>query len=132
MHTTAQMIDTGLDSVDVALIAALAAGASTTDAATAAFVSATTAYRRMQRPEFQAALAEAKAGRWKPSAERLREEVANSIDRMVALRDSETTHASTKLRAAETLITLALKLHEVVDVLPRMAAIEAQLAQVKQ
>jgi len=131
MATVHEQLAAGLDEVDIALIAALAAGASTTEAATAASVSATTAYRRMQSAAFRAALAEAKAGRWKPDAERLREEVSLSIARLVELRDSSTTHASTKLRAAVAIVELAIRLHELVNLLPRLAAIEAQLAVVE-
>jgi hypothetical protein len=128
MTTTAEQIEAGLDPVDVALIAALVDGASTTEAAAAASVSATTAYRRMQSPAFRISLADAKAGRWRASAECLRDEVPRSIERLVALRDSEHTHPSTKLRAAETIITLALRFDEVVEVLPRVAAMEMQLS----
>jgi hypothetical protein len=39
------------------------------------------------------------------------------------------THASTKLRACEALISLAIKLHELVEVIPRMAAIETRVAE---
>src|SRR5262245_29953417 len=112
MTTTGELIDSGLDPVDLALIAALAGGASTTQAATAACVSVTTAYRRATSPAFRAALAEAKAGRWQPSADLLRDEVLNSIKRLVALRDSETASPTIQLRASESIVTLALKLDE--------------------
>lgn len=125
--TTAEQIDVGLDATDCAIIAAIVAGASTTDSATAAGVSATTVYRRMSRPAFRVALAEARAGLWKPDAERLRSEVAKSIDRLAAIRDDEEAHDSTRLRAAETLITLAVRMHDLVEVQPRLAAVEAAL-----
>ena len=127
--TIAEQVQSGLDVTDIAIIEALSAGASTTDAATAAGVSAATAYRRMARANFRVALAEARAGLWKPDAEKLRAEVSKSIDRLVAIRDDESAHKSTLIRAAVAIIELALKLHETVEVESRLAAIEAALAE---
>src|SRR5262245_39948484 len=117
-----------LDVTDDGLIAAIVAGKTTTEAAAAVGLSATMTYRRMRRPGFRAALAEARAERWREPAEYPRREVRRSIETLVALRDGDG-HPSTRLRAAVSIIEQATKLHELVEVLPRHSVLEAQLAE---
>jgi hypothetical protein len=119
--------DRCLTDTDHGLLAGLLAGKSLTESAAEIGVAASTAYRRHRRPAFRVALAEGRAGKFAPSAEALRREVGPAIDRLARIRDDPAANPSIVLRACENILNLALKYHEAVDVLPRLAAIEARM-----
>src|SRR5262245_41599683 len=130
MKTAKELIcELGLDAIDVALITALTGGKSITEAAAEIGISATTAYRRHASQAFRVALADAMAGRWKPHAARLHGEVSKSLDRLIALRDDERVHPSTRLKAIESIFNLLFKLTEIVEIEPRLTALELQAAE---
>jgi hypothetical protein len=112
---------------DLALIAAIASGRTVTEAAAELGISAPTAYRRLGDPAFAARLATAKAANWSPESTELRSEFRRSVAHMVATRDDENVHASTRLRAAQAICDLALRVTKEVELAARVAALE-QLA----
>lgn len=126
--TITEQVELGLDNTDLGLIAALASGVAITDAAAQLGVSAPTAYRRQRKPGFRVALAQARALKWLPDAERFRTEVGKSLDALVSVRDAAATSAAVRVRASVSIVELALALHENVDVNARLEDVEAALA----
>lgn len=111
---------------DRLLIACLLAHPTIAAAAKAANVSDRTIYRRLRSATFKAALTDARGGKLREDGQPARDQMRASIDRLVQLRDGAK-HESTRLRAAQALLDLALKLNDVVEVAPKIAALEAAL-----
>jgi hypothetical protein len=119
------------NSLDDRLVELLASGKTIAETAALVGRSTSTLYRRMQSPMFRARLSEARAGRLKPIADILADACDPAVDRLLAvIRDPDATH-SVVVRAAETIITLALKLDEHANIAPRLAALEAVIAEQK-
>jgi hypothetical protein len=113
---------------DDALITALVAGKTVTEAAAFAGCSSRTAYRRMLDSLFAARLTEARAQRLQPHVIRLDATTGDAIEQLRALAFDPAVHPSTRVRACAYLIELALKLREHLYLAPRVAALEAALA----
>ncbi len=120
------------DDRDGQLVALLAAGNSPTQAAASIGCSATTVYRRLANEAFVSRLAVAKSQRWAPAAAVLRVEFDKSVTHMVAVRDNDAVAHSTRLRAAQAICELALKVAQVTDTDQQIAAIAAALADKKE
>jgi hypothetical protein len=92
-------------------------------------VSVATVYRRTRDPLFQAKLAEARAAEFRPLAAQAVAAVGPALDRLRQIAHDASVHASTRVRALVALVELALRLHSEVNVLPRLASLEAALAE---
>jgi hypothetical protein len=112
---------------EAALIAALAGGATVTQAAASLGCAVSTVYWKLNDPAFRAALATAKGNLWQPETERARAHVNRAIDVIFDLMQN-VAHPSTRLRAAVEMVRVALDLKNVADTQPRLVAIEAALA----
>jgi hypothetical protein len=98
---------------DERLIEMLATGHSVAQAAADVGCAVSTVYRKLALPGFAAKLAAARAERWRPRESRLLSEFDRSLDVMIAIRDDETTHRSTRLRAAQAVADLTLRVGRV-------------------
>jgi len=123
MTIAAREVD-GLSDRDRAIVACLAAGKTPTEAAAELGVSAPTIYRRMSDPAFRAALAVAKAAGWAGEVSELRREFRRSVAHMVRVRDDESVHDATRMRAAVAICELSLRLTKEIDYDSRLAALE--------
>lgn len=113
-----------------AVIAALVAGRTSTEAASEAGVSVNTVYRYLRDPKFRLALSAAQAQQWAPAATRLRASVDRAIEKLEALMDDDHVHASTQLRAAVSILEMALKFKDVTQDAPVIEAIQEAAAAV--
>lgn len=111
------------------VISALVAGRTQTEAAAAAGVSEKTVYRYLRDPKFRVQLAAARSAQWAPVARRLRAGVERALQVIEDLMNSETSHESTKLRAAVAYLELAVKFDDVTNTAPRLAAMEDAIAE---
>lgn len=114
-----------LSDTDRRLILELAAGRGVTEASAAVGVSSATGYRRLRRPAVKAALASARVSAFAPSTAAARAALPKAIEKLVQIIDSESAHASTKIRATEALVNIHLRLDVHVFKLDRIAAGEA-------
>jgi hypothetical protein len=109
-------------------LSALLEGQSQLAAAAAAGVGRQTIGRWMTETAFSAALRDGSDGAIRAAVARLSATADASIDAIEKVRDSPTQPgAAVKLRAADALLSQALKIREHADVLERLAALEARL-----
>jgi hypothetical protein len=130
MTSTELSTDT-LSDRDRAMIAGLASGKTPTEAAAELGISAPTVYRRLSDPAFTAQLAVAKATAWAPEASELRREFRRSVAHMVTVRDNPDVHDGTRLRAAQAICDLALRVAESTDRDVRLAALELFVSELR-
>ncbi len=112
---------------DDALIQALVAGKSVTEAAADAKCSVRTANRRMLRDEFRRRLAEARSKRLLPYAERVDGTARATLEWLQT--KAETGRPASRVRAAVALIEVALKLQTARYLELRLLALEHAVAQ---
>ena len=118
------MAGSGRKSTDDLLAAALAAGKSTQDAATAAGVAERTVYRRLIDPAFKARVTELRGAMLATAAGRLADGMGEAASVLRALlTDAD---ANIRFRAAGKLIELGVKVIELTDLEQRLAALEQQ------
>ncbi|AMV25121.1 hypothetical protein VT84_12050 [Gemmata sp. SH-PL17] len=115
-----------IDTRDREIVELVAAGRTVTEVAAAVGVSSQTVYRRLRAPAVKALLLEARAAQWQPAADELRGGVPHAVKRLLHLVDNAANEA-VQVRAAVALVELATKVHELTDVQPRLAALEARL-----
>ena len=109
-------------------LSALLEGQSQLAAAAAAGVGRQTIGRWMTEDAFSAALRDGSDGAIRAAVARLSATADASIDAIEKVRDSPTQPgAAVKLRAADALLSQALKLREHADILERLAALEAKI-----
>lgn len=115
-----------LSPLDERIVILIVSGMSATKAAAELGVSSQTVYRHIRRPLVRTAISELRAGEFNDAAALGRREVRRSMETLIALRDDDDGHPSTRLRAAEAVIKLTTDLHKLTDHEPRIAAIEAK------
>ena len=109
-------------------LSALLEGQSQLAAAAAAGVGRQTIGRWMTETAFSMALRDGSDGAIRAAVARLSATADASIDAIEKVRDSPTQPgAAVKLRAADALLSQALKIREHADVLERLAALEARI-----
>ena len=119
---------TDLNTKQRAALAALLEGQSQQGAATAAGVARQTIARWMTEDAFSAAVRDGSDGAIRAAVARLSATADASIDAIEKVRDFPTQPgAAVKLRAADALLSQALKIREHADVLERLAALEAKI-----
>jgi hypothetical protein len=116
---------------DDRLVEMLATGYSVAEAAAAVGCAVSTIYRKLSIPGFAAKLAAARAERWRPRESRLLTEFDKSVDAMIAIRDDETVHNSTRLRAAQAIAELALRVSKVTSFDEETAKLQHMAARIE-
>jgi AcrR family transcriptional regulator len=116
----------GREPADEALAVALAAGRTVADAATAAGVSESTAYRRLRDPEFRARVTELRDEMVSRAAGRLADSMTEAADVLRALLADADPHLRHK--AAVKLIELGVKVTELADLERRVEDLEQRFA----
>lgn len=119
----------GLTVKDIEIIRCLAAGKPVAETAVLCDVSATTVYRRLRDPKFVVAFAASRSRMWLPDVERLRGQVSPSIQVLIDARDNPDTPTALRVKVAESLIELAVKINEKMELEPRLEALEAVLTE---
>lgn len=104
---------------------ALADGETTADACKIVNISYTSGLRILRDPETRARLSQMQSDKLRPAYSLLVTEMRNSVQRLAQLRDDPLVHSSTRVKAAVSLCELGLRLHEAIEVLPRLLALEA-------
>ncbi len=117
-----------LTSRQKAAIAALLKGQTQTAAGASAGVARKTVQRWLNEPAFTAALREGSDGAIRAASARLAALTEHAVAAIAATMTTPTTPgAAVRLRAADALLTQALKIREHADVLERLAALEAKI-----
>lgn len=111
---------------DQALVVALASGQTVQDAAAAAGVSESTAFRRLRDPDFARRVSLAQGELAARGLGRLAEGMACAADTLRALL-GDSTPPAVRLGAARALLELSMRLRESVDLEQRLAALESRL-----
>jgi hypothetical protein len=112
---------------DELAIAALATGATVEEAAQRAGIGQSTLYRRLQKPEFQAAVRELRAQAVREAAGKLAAAMTKAVGVLEALLSS--TSEGVRFRSADRLIDHAVKVAEVLDLERRIQDLERRLAE---
>ena len=115
---------------DIALIAALAGGATVADAARAADVSERTAFRRLQDPAFQERLREAREGTIRRAVAMLAEMGTEAAATLRALLEP-TVPPTVRLGAARAALELGARLRENEELSRRVAELEAMVSELE-
>lgn len=111
-----------------AAIAALLEGQTQATAATAAGVGRQTVSRWLSEPAFSAALREGSDGAIRAASARLAALTEHAIAAIAAtMAQPMTPGATVRLRAADTLLSQALRIREHADILERLAILEAKI-----
>jgi hypothetical protein len=116
-------------SADDVLALALASGKRVEDAALVANVSTRTASRRLQEPDFVARIRQLRAAMLDAVVGRLAERSCAAADRLAGLLDSP--DENLVFKTAKTVVELALKGREILDLEQRIAALEVSVDQQK-
>ena len=111
---------------DQVLLNALACGATLETAAQKAGMSKATAYRRLKEPQFQRQLQQTLSDMVKRTAGALTALGLEAVRTLAELLKSPTP-ATVRLGAARAVLETGLKVREVADLEPRLAALEEQL-----
>jgi hypothetical protein len=111
---------------DVLLATALASGASASAAARQLEMSLSTVKRRMAERDFRDLVSELRQEMFTAALGRMTDNVTRAADTMAALLDDESPQM--RLRAARTLVTLGMRLHEALDLTQRVHDLERDLA----
>ena len=114
---------------DDPILRALAVGMTAREVALSTGVAESTVYKRLRDPLFNARLHEYRAQELKPCADNMTKEIAKSLDFLVSLRDDPTASEKGRVAATKTILESGLKLRQEVYILPRLAALEAALAE---
>jgi hypothetical protein len=107
---------------DAALLTALAAGESVTDAAKRAGISERTAHRRLTEPDFRGRVTEARAAMVARALGKLADASCEAVDTLRGLLHAEA--ESVKLGASRAILELGNKLREAVEHEERIARLE--------
>ena len=111
---------------DLALVAALAGGATVQEAARTAGVSESTAYRRLNDPAFRQRVAEARSEMLSRAIGTLARVSTAAAITLAQLLKAEA--ESVRLGAARSVLEMAVKFHETEQLEQRIAALEEQIA----
>lgn len=119
--------DGGRGRANEAIAAALAAGKTVAEAAAGAGVSESTVYRRLRRPKFVARVRELRAAFVTAAAGRLASSMTAAADVLRSLLDSASDMV--KLRAAERLLEIGVKVIELQELQARVEELERRLGE---
>jgi len=108
-------------------ILALLSNRTVEDAARAAKISSRTLYRWQEEPEFNAAYRKARRAAFGQSTARLQQASGAAVSTLLKVMIDSGTPASTKVRAADSVLGHAAKAMELEDIAARVAAIEQEL-----
>jgi hypothetical protein len=117
----------GRRNADEALLAALAAGKTSAEAADMAGVSPRTIARRLTDPAFRQRLAELRGEMVSRASGRMADSMTEAADTLRALLQAEA--ESTRLGAARSILELGNKLRDAVELEERLAALEKRLTE---
>jgi hypothetical protein len=106
---------------------ALACGATVEAAAQKAGLGRTTAFRRLQDPEFQRRLQAVRSDMVKRTAGTLTAASGEAVKTLLSLQQPTVPHA-VRLGAARSILEIGIKMREVADMEERLAALEQQMA----
>lgn len=109
---------------DVLLAMALAAGTGASEAARQTGVSLSTVNRRMADPDFRKFVADLRGEMLAAALGRLTDNMTRAADALAGLLDDP--NPAIRIRAARSLLTLGLRLHDTVDVTERVRKLEEQ------
>ena len=115
---------------DIALIAALAGGATVAEAAKTAGVSERTAFRRLQDPAFQERLREAREGTIRRAVAMLADMGTEAAATLRALLEP-TVPPTVRLGAARAVLELGARLRENEELARRVAELEAMVSEIE-
>lgn len=90
--------------------------------------SVVTVYKYLSQPLVKARLTEARAATLRPLVQLVESELRANVERLTAVRDDADENTRNRLAAVQQLNDFFLKIHERVEILPRLAALEASLA----
>lgn len=121
----------GKRNADDKLLLALACGASVEVAAQQAGISATTAYRRLDQPEFKTRLRQIRSDIVQRTAGALTAAATESVRTLLELQKPPNPPA-TRLGAARSVLEIGLKIREVVELETQMADLEAKMRRIEQ
>lgn len=119
-------IQSGRRKADDKLILALACGATVESAARQAGIGESTAYRRLNEPDFKQRLRAVQADILHRTAGALTAAATESVRTLLELQKPGTPPA-TRLGAARAVLEIGLKIREIVELETRIAALEEQL-----
>jgi hypothetical protein len=111
---------------DASLIVALACGSCPENAAQKSGLSVRTVYRRLKEPSFLAQVQHVHADIVRRTTSMLSASGLAAVKTFTTLQESATSE-SVRLRAARAILELGCKMRETVELMERMAALEAQL-----
>ena len=120
------MARTGRRNADEALLLALACGATVESAARSASVSETTAYRRLQEPQFKQRLQQMRADMVQRTAGALTAASQEAVRTLLALQ-KEPLPPGVRLGAAKAVLEFGLKLREMAEIEERLSELEQRL-----
>ena len=109
-------------------VAALLTSRNVDEAAQAVGIGATTLWRWLNGPEFQKAPAEARRAAHSQSLARLQQATGAAVSTLLKVMVDPNTPASTKVRAADSVLDHSAKAIELEDIEARVAALEAAAA----
>jgi hypothetical protein len=115
---------------DVLLALAIAAGASAAEAAGQLDISVRTVHRRMADPDFRKFVSDLRAQMLERTLGRLTENMTRAADTMMRLLDDP--DPALRLRAARSMLTLGLRLHDAVDLASQVRDLQAQVDRYKE
>jgi hypothetical protein len=110
---------------DSILATAISSGASTAEAAEKAGVSQRTAQRRIADPAFQQQVAQLRSKLMSRALDKMAENMTRAADAIARLIDAE--NPAISLRAARSILTLSLRLHDALDLHERITALEQEV-----
>lgn len=120
------MEQNGTEKKDVLLSIALATGQNITQAGQESGLGRTTVYRKLANPKFRRRVARLRQQFISEALGRLTDQMCSAADRLVETMSDDDPRL--RLRAARTLIMMAVKLRDSVDLSDRMHDLEIQLA----
>lgn len=118
----------GLTPREARIVTLTLAGWTPTQIAAELGVSVHTVYRCLRLAHVKLAITEARAAEVRPLVAQAVGEVQKSVERLVAVRDGETTRDGDRIRASVAILDWFRDVWQMGEVLPRIAAIEATLA----
>ncbi|HEV3146205.1 MAG TPA: helix-turn-helix domain-containing protein [Gemmataceae bacterium] len=104
----------------------LAAGATVTATAEKLGISRKTIHRKLRKPAFRKLVAELRGQLFSAALGRMAENMTRATDSLASLLDAS--DPAVKLRASRTILSLAMRLRDSVDVSDRISELEGELA----
>lgn len=119
-----------LSAKDERIAELFAAGVSVPDIVTDTGYGWSTVYRKLRHPLIRARISELRGEQLRPILDLVRSQLQANVERLAAVRDGAEERTADRINAVKELNDFFLRLHKESEVLPRLAALEAQLAEV--